>query len=54
MEIPLAATETEIIGQWTYAEGAIREDANTKRIQWLLDGHLAYIGVDESGWQNST
>ena len=51
METPLAATETELIGQWSYAKGAIREDANTKRIHWLLDRHLAYIGADESGWQ---
>ena len=51
MYSPLTATETEIIGQWSYIDGAIHEDVSTKRIHWLLEGYLIYIGVDESGWQ---
>ncbi len=51
MHTPLAATETEIRGQWSYTDGIIHEDDNTKRIHWLLDRCLTYIGADESGWQ---
>lgn len=51
MHSPLTATETEIIGHWSSADGAVREDANAQRIQWLLARQLTYLGADESGWQ---
>lgn len=51
MYSPLGAHETEIIGGWTYADGAVRGDAGTQRIHWLLKGQLTYLAVDGSGWQ---
>ena len=51
MHSPLTATETEIIGQWSSTNGTVCEDANAKRIHWLLARHLTYLGTDESGWQ---
>ena len=51
MHSPLTTTETEIIGQWSYTDGVVGEDANAQRIHWLLARHLTYLETEESGWQ---
>ena len=42
--------ETEIRGAWALVKGRMEADANCRRIEALVSGHLREIGRDASGW----
>ena len=46
----ITPNETEITGKWIMSQGHIEEDDTCKRITELVQGCLAELGHDESGW----
>lgn len=48
----LAPAETDLIGKWRLEGDAIVADESCKRIDWLIDHHLVYVGTDSSGWDD--
>jgi hypothetical protein len=41
--------ETELIGEWVFAEGKINGDATCERVEWLTANYLKKVAG--SGWE---
>jgi hypothetical protein len=48
----LAATETELVGQWHLRGTRIIADDTCRRIEELVSKHLVLLGSDASGWDD--
>ena len=46
----LSNTESKLIGQWHFENGAMRKDEVSQRIEWLINSHWKKITADASGW----
>lgn len=46
----IGSDEVEIRGTWSMVAGKATPDANTKRIEVLINEHLKEIGRDAAGW----
>ena len=46
----LQDNESILSGQWGYKDGAVIQDADCKRIEWLTNSFLQLVGVSGENW----
>lgn len=47
---PPSSDEIEVRGDWIIESGKAIENANAKRIDWLIECHLTKVACSEDGW----